>query len=80
MSKIPQKKAHHVVPNSTGGWNVKKAGVIKPISSFSKQNDAIDAARKVSMNQKTTMYIHRRDGSIRESHSYTLPCETKDDK
>ena len=70
MSKVPQKKAQHVVPNSTGGWNVKKAGVLKPVDSFKTQKEAISAAKEISRRQKTVMYVHREDGSISAVHNY----------
>ncbi|TXC73368.1 DUF2188 domain-containing protein [Sphingorhabdus soli] len=63
------KKGQHVVPNK-GGWSVKKAGASKASSTHATQAEAIKAATKVAQNQKTELYIHGRDGRIRERNSY----------
>lgn len=62
-------KGQHVVPNA-GKWSVKKAGAAKASSTHTTQSDAIDAARRIAQNQKTEVYIHGRDGRIRERNSY----------
>lgn len=63
------KKGQHVVPNK-GAWSVKKAGASKASSTHATQAEAIKAATKVAQNQKTELYIHGRDGRIRERNSY----------
>lgn len=63
------KKGQHVVP-SAKGWSVKKAGASRASSVHTTQKDAINAATKVAQNQKTELYIHGRDGRIRERNSY----------
>lgn len=63
------KKGQHVVPNK-GEWSVKKAGASKASSTHATQAEAIRAATKVAQNQKTELYIHGRDGRIRERNSY----------
>ena len=63
------KKGQHVVPSSDG-WSVKKAGAARASSVHLKQTDAIEAATRIARNQKTELYIHGRDGSIRERNSY----------
>lgn len=63
------KKGQHVVPNK-GEWSVKKAGASKASSTHATQAEAIKAATKVAQNQKTELYIHGRDGRIRERNSY----------
>ena len=62
-------KGQHVVPN-TGGWGVKKAGASRASSVHRTQADAIAAATQIARNQKTELYIHGRDGRIRERNSY----------
>lgn len=64
-----QKPGQHVVPNGSG-WGVKKAGASKASSVHSTQADAIRAARSIAQNQKTELYVHGRDGRIRERSSY----------
>lgn len=65
MSKMGQ----HVVP-SAEGWSVKRAGASKASSTHATQKDAIAAATRIARNQKTELYIHGRDGRIRERNSY----------
>lgn len=64
------KKGQHVVPSPSGGWSVRKAGSSKATKTFSKQQDAIDAATQIARNQRTELYVHSRDGRIRERNSY----------
>jgi hypothetical protein len=63
------KQGQHVVP-SGDGWSVKKAGASRASSTHSTQQDAITAATRIARNQKTELYIHGRDGRIRERNSY----------
>ncbi len=63
------KPGQHVVPNA-GKWSVKKAGASKASSTHNTQADAIKTATKVAQNQKTEVYIHGRDGRIRERNSF----------
>lgn len=65
MSKAGQ----HVVP-SRSGWSVKRAGSSKASSVHPTQQAAVEAARQLARNQKTELYIHGRDGRIRERDSY----------
>ena len=63
------KKGQHVVRSSSGGWAVKKAGSSKATSTHVTQADAVKAATKIAQNQKTEVYIHGKDGRIRERNS-----------
>jgi hypothetical protein len=63
------KKGQHVVP-SADGWKVRKAGSPKASSTHATQKEAIAAATRIARNQKTELYIHGRDGRIRERNSY----------
>lgn len=65
MSKLGQ----HVVP-SDGGWSVKRAGAARASSTHATQQEAIAAATRLAQNQQTELYIHGRDGRIRERNSY----------
>jgi len=62
-------KGQHVVPNG-GKWSVRRAGSDKATSVHSTQREAINEARKIAKNQGTELYIHGRDGRIRERDSY----------
>ncbi len=63
------KAGQHVVPNG-GRWNVRRAGSVKASGTFATQDQAIDKAREIARNQGTELYIHGRDGRIRERNSY----------
>lgn len=64
------KKGQHVVPSSSGGWSVRKAGSSRATKTYSTQKDAVDAARQIARNQKTELYVHGADGRIRQRDSY----------
>ncbi len=63
------RKGQHVVPND-GGWAVRKGGAAKATSTHQTQADAIAAATRIARNQRTELYIHGKDGRIRERNSY----------
>ena len=63
------RKGQHVVP-SEKGWSVKKAGASRASSNHATQQDAINEAMRIARNQRTELYIHGRDGRIRERNSY----------
>ena len=64
------KKTHHVVPNSNGGWDVKKGGSEKASNHFDKKSDAVDKGREISRNQGSEFYIHGKDGKIQSKDSH----------
>lgn len=75
------KKEHHVVPNPAGGWDVKKAGAVKPSNHFNTKQPAIDKARDISRHQKTELVIHGLDGKIQQKDSHgNDPCPPTDKK
>lgn len=63
------RKGQHVVP-SEKGWSVMKAGASRASSRHETQQEAIVAATRIARNQRTELYIHGRDGLIRERISY----------
>jgi hypothetical protein len=63
------KSGQHVVP-SERGWSVIKAGASRATSTHSTQSEAISAATRIARNQGAELYIHGRDGRIRERNSY----------
>lgn len=62
-------KAQHVVPNGAK-WSVRKAGSSRATGTFDTQVEAITEGRKIARNQGTVLYIHGRDGRIRERDFY----------
>lgn len=63
------KPGQHVVPSGEG-WSVRRAGASKASNKFATQDQAISRARELARNQKTELYIHGKDGRIRERNSY----------
>jgi hypothetical protein len=63
------KKNQHVVPRA-GQWAVVGAGNKRATSIHDTQLSAIDAAREIARNQETELFIHGRNGQIRERDSY----------
>ena len=63
------KPGQHVVPNERG-WSVRRAGASKASSVHQTQEEAIQTATRLAQKQRTELYIHGRDGRIRERNSY----------
>ena len=63
------KRNQHVVPHDDR-WAVRGAGSQRATSIHGTQKDAIDAGRKIARNQGSELFIHGRDGRIRDRDSY----------
>ncbi|WP_007682468.1 DUF2188 domain-containing protein [Sphingobium indicum] len=63
------KKGQHVVPNG-GKWSVKTAGASRASSTHKTQAEAIKAGTQRAKKEGTELYVHGRDGRIRERNSY----------
>ena len=59
----------HVVPRGNQ-WAIRKGGAERVTRRFNTQAEAITAAREIARKQKTELYVHGRDGRIRERSSY----------
>lgn len=59
----------NVVPREDG-WAVKGAGNERYTAVYEHQEDAIERARDIAINYKSSIIINRRDGSIRDRRSY----------
>ncbi|MBX9843127.1 MAG: DUF2188 domain-containing protein [Hyphomicrobium sp.] len=63
-------ETHHVVPDPSGGWNVKRGGAERATSHHSTKREAIEQGRAVSRSQQTELRIHNLDGKISSSDSH----------
>jgi len=63
------RNGQHVIP-SGDKWAVRKTGSDRVTRKFDTQREAKKVAREFARNQKTELYIHGRDGRIRERDSY----------
>lgn len=71
-------KNQHVVPYKNK-WAVRGEGNKKVTSPHATQAEAIPKARKIAINQRSEVVIHRPDGTIRDKDSYGKdPCPPKD--
>jgi hypothetical protein len=73
------KKKAHVVP-SGDQWAVKVEGNKRASSLHPTQQKAITAATKTAKANKSSVVIHRPDGTIRDADSYGDESKKKDTK
>ena len=72
------RKEHHVVPNPNGGW-VKRENAQRASGHYDTKKEAMDAGRRMSINQGTELIPHRKDGVIQRPDSHgNDPCPPKD--
>jgi hypothetical protein len=62
-------KNQHVVPHGKE-WAVKGAGNNKATYITETQSKAIDLAKDIAQNQQSELFIHNRQGQIRERNTY----------
>ena len=64
------RSSHHVVPNSNGGWDVKRSGAQRSSGHFSTKEQAVSAGRQISRNQGTEFVVHGMNGRIQSADSH----------
>jgi hypothetical protein len=62
-------KGQHVVPNGDK-WSVRRSGAERASGTFATQQEAVARGREIARNQGAELYIHGRDGRIRERSSF----------
>lgn len=63
------KRNQHVVQHERG-WAVRGAASRRPSSVHRTQKEAIAAGRSIAQKQGVELFVHGRDGRIRERNSY----------
>lgn len=63
-------KNQHVTPHPNGGWQVIGAGNTKATVRTDTQKQAIGVAREIAKNQESELFIHGKNGQIRERSSF----------
>ncbi|MCL2622014.1 MAG: DUF2188 domain-containing protein [Firmicutes bacterium] len=63
-------KALHVTPLGKGNWQIKHSNATQAIATFKTQQEAIPEARKIAKLEKLELFIHGKDGKIRQKDSY----------
>jgi len=75
------KRDIHVVPNHSSGqldWSVKREGGQRPSGTYQNKTNAMEAARKIAINNRLEVVEHNRLGVITGSNSYgNDPRKTK---
>lgn len=59
-----------MTPNDDGSWKVKGSGDQQASSKHKTQNEAIERAIELSKKNNSELFIHDKDGKIRERNSY----------
>lgn len=72
---------YHVVPDSDGGWNVKKGGGKRASNHFDTKKQAVDRGRELSRKNNGELRIHGKDGKMQRGASHgNDPYPPKDRK
>lgn len=64
------KVSKHVVPSPSGGWAVKNSGSSRASKTFGTQAEAVKYGRDVAKKGGSELYVHGRDGTIKNKNSY----------
>lgn len=60
----------HITPHPDGGWQVKAAGAKKATVRTETQAQAYEIGRHIAKNQCSEVFLHNKQGQIRERNSY----------
>ena len=60
----------HVSRHKDGGWKVKAEGTQRSAGVFKTQTEAIKYGTQIAKNSHSELFIHGRDGKIRERNSF----------
>ena len=63
------KKNQHVVPH-LGKWGIRGEGNKKVTKKTKTQKEAIEEATEIAKNQESELFIHKKNGKIRDRNSY----------
>jgi hypothetical protein len=63
-------KDRHVIASTSGGWSVHSSGASRASRRFDRQSDAVRYARDLAREERTDLYVHRKDGTVRRRDSY----------
>lgn len=63
-------KSIHVTPHKSGAWQVKTAGNEKATKVCTTQKECISHATTQAKNNGAELYVHNKQGQIREKNSY----------
>lgn len=64
------RNSYHVSAAPNGGWSVRRGGAQRANKNFEEKSAAINYGRTLSINSKSELVIHRKDGTIMDAKSY----------
>lgn len=73
-------KNQHVVPTKDNKWGVRGEGNQRLTKKTDTQQESINTARNIAINQGSEVVIHRKDGTIRDRDSYGNDPHPPEDK
>ena len=77
--ELMARKEHHVVPNPDGGWDVMRENAKRSSGHYDTKQEAMEAGRRMSINQGAELIPHRKDGTIQNPNSHgNDPCPPRD--
>lgn len=63
-------RGQHVTPKGNSGWQVKRGSSMRASKIFSTQQEAVIFARNIAINQQSELFIHGKNGRIRDRNTY----------
>jgi len=67
---MSKKKDVHVVPNSNGGWDVKRENSERASKHTETKQEAVDFGKGLANKDNVEFVPHKRDGTIQNPNSY----------
>ncbi len=67
---MKKRKSYHIIPTSNGGWTVKSSSSKASMGTFKTQKQAISHAKHEAKKEEGILYVHDKNGYIRESHNF----------
>jgi hypothetical protein len=64
------RKSQHIV-KADEGWAIRSGGASRASKIFETQEGAAEYGKKIAKKLKATLFIHGKDGRIKESYSYS---------
>ncbi len=63
-------KRQHVIPTLRGGWAVRNIGARRASRVFETQSDAVAYAKEKARSEGAVLYIHGKDGLVKDRIAY----------
>ena len=67
---MSETKTWHVAPSGDGAWSLRKEGAVRVSGKFETKSGAVDSVRVIGKKDGAVVYVHGRDGTIKEKNTY----------